>query len=161
MRGIRETALLLTAALFGCSAELDKLKMPEAARDPVAPTTLVVDIDPTLLLLGRQLYTQNCSPCHATDLSKESFGPNHRNLFGNLTQTKTGLKLADANYIARSLTDPTADEAVGKAYWSPSQMPEFRELTKEQQSSIITYLKSISIPQGAVRNPVNGELSVK
>jgi cytochrome c oxidase subunit 2 len=90
---------------------------------------------------GRQLYTQYCSACHSLD-GTTKVGPSWSGLAGSTVPLADGATiLADADYLASSITDPNAHIVQG---FSASVMPNFSTVLSESQvNDLVAYIQSL------------------
>jgi cytochrome c len=95
---------------------------------------------------GKDAFAKRCSGCHALDSDKE--GPRLRGVFGRKAGTvesfqyseelrKSGI-VWDQPLLTRWLEDP--QKVV------PNTNMEFRVISPEERSAIVTYLKSLATP---------------
>ncbi|HKX30073.1 MAG TPA: cytochrome c oxidase subunit II [Blastocatellia bacterium] len=97
---------------------------------------------------GQKLFGQlACSTCHKTDGTGRC--PVLEGLFGKEVELQDGRKvIADESYLRESILDPTAKVVAG---FQPL-MPNFTgQLSEEQLSQLIAYIKSIGPPVDANR----------
>ncbi len=94
-----------------------------------------------LIAMGEQLYTeQGCSGCHSTDGSA-GVGPTWQGLYGEeVTFTDGTTATADEAYIEESIHTPGAKVVEG---FQPI-MPNFDNLTADQISALVAYIKSLA-----------------
>jgi cytochrome c oxidase subunit 2 len=100
-----------------------------------------------LVETGRQLYTQyRCNVCHTTN-GKSAAGPTLKGLYGSQVQLNTReIVVADAEYLARSITDPDAQIVAG---YGPSVMSAALDpfTTQIQQddhvNALVAYIESL------------------
>lgn len=89
---------------------------------------------------GELFVSRACNTCH--DAGSGSRGPMLTGLFGREVQLASGRTVtADADYLRRSILDPAAELVAGYR----NLMPPFQgQLTEEQVTQLIAYIKSLS-----------------
>jgi cytochrome c oxidase subunit II len=105
---------------------------------------------------GQQLFEQlGCSSCHRSDT--QGRGPNLVGLFGKPVQLDDGRTVtADENYIRESILNPGAKIVSG---FKPI-MPSFQgQLSEENLSALVVYIKSLAQPQQSATNRPSAEMS--
>jgi cytochrome c oxidase subunit 2 len=98
----------------------------------------------TLAQNGQALFTQlGCSTCHRFDV--QGRGPNLTGVFGKPVLLEDGRTVtADENYVRESILIPTAKVVSG---FKPV-MPSFQgQVSEEQLTSLVAYVKSLSMSQ--------------
>jgi cytochrome c oxidase subunit 2 len=90
------------------------------------------------------LEKYRCISCHSTDGTK-AIGPTFKGLYGSRVKVETyGKKRevsADEEYLRRSILNPGADVVRGYSATMPTGYKD--EITEEQLSKIIAYLKTL------------------
>jgi cytochrome c oxidase subunit II len=100
----------------------------------------------TLAQNGAQLFQQlGCVTCHRFDM--QGRGPNLVGIFGKRVQLVDGRTVtADENYIRESILTPGAKVVAG---YKPI-MPTFQgQISEENLTALVAYIKSLSQPKGA------------
>lgn len=93
---------------------------------------------------GEALFASNgCGACHNAEAgAPDTVGPNLANVFGTNQPLEDGTeRMADAEYIASSLTDPAADIVRG---FTSAAMPAFSSLSQRETRALTAYLGHIS-----------------
>ncbi len=98
--------------------------------------------DAARVAMGRQLFTsKGCVACHATDGTRR-VGPSLKGVFGHEVTVVTGgaerTITADADYVRRSIREPTADVVKG---FQPLMPPQ--PLTDDEIEAIIAFLRTL------------------
>lgn len=90
---------------------------------------------------GQALYAaQGCQGCHSVNGSK-LVGPSWKGLYGSQVELEGGQTVtADDAYIHESIVQPQAKIVKG---YTTVQMPPFSQLTNQQISDIIAYIKTL------------------
>jgi cytochrome c oxidase subunit 2 len=99
---------------------------------------------------GEQLFRElGCSSCHRPD--GDGIGPSLAGVFGRpVTDPGCGTLTVDDEYVRESILNPSATVAAGFA----PVMPTFAgKVTEEQLRALIAYVKSLSVPVQAPRQP--------
>jgi cytochrome c oxidase subunit 2 len=89
-----------------------------------------------------------CVTCHRAGASgRLARGPALEGVYGNQVKLADGrLVIADDNYVRESILNPTAKVVAG---WDPV-MPTFQgQVTEEQLSQLIAYVRSLGAPAAA------------
>jgi cytochrome c2 len=77
---------------------------------------------------GRELFRQDCAACHFADSNDDKIGPGLRGLFKMARFPSSGLAVSEENF-RRLLQNP------------PEGMPAFNELTHDEVTDLIDYLR--------------------
>lgn len=87
-----------------------------------------------------QLLARQCLGCHSLDGSKE-IAPSWKDLYGADILLQDGSRItADSGYIQESIRDPNAKISAG----FPPTMPVFPNLSDQDVSDLIAYMKTLS-----------------
>lgn len=90
--------------------------------------------------VGQKVFGAKCSICHNTT-SESKVGPGFAGLFGSQrTFQGGGETVADENYIRESILNPTAKVVAG---FPPAMPPFIGQLSEEEMSGIIEYIKTL------------------
>jgi cytochrome c oxidase subunit 2 len=102
----------------------------------------------TVTASGADLFQQlACQTCHRPSSGMEARAPRLEGLFGHQVKLADGRTLtADESYIRESILNPTAKVVAG---WTPI-MPTFQgQISEEQLTQLISYVKSLANEGGA------------
>jgi cytochrome c oxidase subunit II len=97
----------------------------------------------SMVASGAQLFqTLACNTCHEDAPGRPARGPNLEGLYQNQVALVGGRQvIADDNYLRESILNPAAQVVAG---WSPL-MPTYQgQVTEEQLSQLIAYVRSLS-----------------
>ena len=99
---------------------------------------------PTLADAGEEVYRRRgCSQCHSTEPDKTLTGPSFYGTYGTEQITSAGPIIVDANYVRESILQPNAK--VRQGFKSPSQMPSFQGLVKDDEiAALIAFMKRLN-----------------
>lgn len=91
---------------------------------------------------GAQLANSSgCTGCHTTDGSPSALAPSLFGLAGGVVQLDNGSSVvADADYLRRSITDPSAELVDGD--WATA-MPGTYQFTDPQLESLVLFIESL------------------
>lgn len=135
----------VTAGAETAPAE-EKAAQPEIASKPESaskPTAREPAQNAALIAAGEALANQNgCLGCHSLDGSRQ-VGPSLLGLAGSertfSSNGQDATAIADFDYLARALREPSAEIAQGY----PPAMPPYTHLTEEEIKALIAWMKSL------------------
>lgn len=134
-----------------CGAEHSKMIGSITVMEPAAYQAWLTNGPPagkTPVASGRELFqTLACETCHKGATGRIQRGPKLDGLFGSNVQLADGTALvADEAYLRESILNPQAKLVKG---WDPV-MPTFQgQISEEQLSQLLAYVKSLRGPQTA------------
>ncbi|MEK9621759.1 MAG: cytochrome c [Alphaproteobacteria bacterium] len=137
------TKRLLTIAILGAAAIIGFVVYVASPVEQAGANIALTPNDPSVVALGKQVYTQNCASCHGANLEGQA-NWRQRDPNGYLPappHDETGHTWHHPDAYLFVMTKYGIEKMIGKAY--PNNMPAYEgKLTDEEIIAALSFIKS-------------------